>query len=378
MKNIVFLFFFLTSSVFCHAQFFQATINTDGNDLVFLLRANPGGGDITTQWIDTEFFVRWPNGSPAFNFGTITVNNTDFPGVSIPNNGQDAQGVEEGFTNNWFGTSFSATPSANYSEGVEYEIFRVTLDIPASSINFELVHNDGYYPHYLALISQIGSDLSNVAGNMFYSDNAMICSPNCPVSTPGSNHVDAGLSPPLPVELFSFTAKKLENDVKLDWITASEENNSGFSIERKTAQEEWTEIGFVEGNGTTSEFSTYDFLDTNPASGNNYYRLKQIDFDGAFEYSDIQVINFNRNKNELSVYPNPTSDVVNVKLNETINNGDLQIFDQLGRLILQDKIYKEETLKTIPVHQFPEGIYTIKIFSGNQIFTEKFIVQRSN
>ena len=78
------LFLFLLSSFWCKAQFFQATIHKEGNDLVFRLRANPGGGDITTQWSDTEFFVRWPDGSPAFNFGTITVNTTDFPGINIP------------------------------------------------------------------------------------------------------------------------------------------------------------------------------------------------------------------------------------------------------------------------------------------------------
>ena len=254
---------------------------------------------------------------------------------------------------------------------MEYEIFRVTLDIAADNIDFELVHNNGFYPHYLALSSGTGSDLSNVAGNMFYGDNAMICSPNCPATTAGSNHVDEGNSAPLPVELFSFTATKMELEVDLDWITASEEKNRGFSVERKTAFENWIQIGFVEGNGTTHEFSNYHFIDTNPESGNNYYRLKQIDYDGTFDYSQIKVIKFTKAGIDISIYPNPTSDIVNIQLDEKIDQGDLQLFDQLGRLVFQDSIINEEQLKTIQVSQYPEGVYTINIISADQRFVRK-------
>ncbi len=376
LKYIYLLTCFLLSSFYCDAQFFQATIEKDGNDLIFFVRANPAGGDITTNWIDTEFFVRWPDSSPAFTFGAITINTTDFPGISIPNNGQNAQGSEVGYTNNWFGTSFTATSSSTYTEGVEYEIFRVTLDIPAANVDFELVHNDGFVPHYLALIGGTGSDLSNVGGNMFYGDNAMICSPNCPASTPGSNHVDEGNNAPLPVELFSFTASKLDEEVDLEWMTASEDKNRGFYIERKNAISDWTQIGFVEGRGTTSDFSTYDFMDRSPSTGFNYYRLKQMDFDSSFEYSKIRVVEFESRGNTVSVFPNPTSDVVNIQLDENINEGSLQLFDQLGRLVMQERFGESEYLKTISLNQFPEGVYTINIISEDQRFSEKIILQK--
>jgi len=183
---------------------------------------------------------------------------------------------------------------------------------------------------------------------------------------------------PLPVELFSFTATRLENKVELDWATAGEERNKGFSVERKTAFEDWTAIGFVDGNGTTTDFSYYDFIDWFPETGNNYYRLKQIDFDGAFEYSNIRVVKFEKARINISIYPNPTSDVVNIQFDETINGGVLQLFDQLGRLILQETISDSEYLKIIPVNQLPEGIYFIKIIAGDQRFSEIIIVQKSN
>lgn len=364
---------FLLTTLSSKGQFFQATIDKDGNDLIFLLRVNPGGGDITTNWSDTEFFVRWPDNSPAFNFGTITVNTTDFPGINIPNNGQNAQGSETGYTNNWFGSSYSATSSSTYIAGLEYEIFRVTLDIPAANVNFELVHNEWFAPHYLALIDGSGGDLSNVAGNMFYGDNAMICNPNCPASTPGTNHVVEGLSGPLPVELFSFTAEKLEKEVQLDWITALEENNRGFSVERKTAQENWKQIGFIDGKGTTVEYTSYSFLDTNPASGNNYYRLKQIDFDGTFEYSETRVVHFEANGKELSVYPNPSAGQIN--FNEPIS-GRIIISNALGQIVWQQE--NMEAVQYLDLSNLSSGSYVLEnLARSKRLNTVRFVISRN-
>src|SRR5690606_20289567 len=90
----------------------------------------------------------------------------------------------------------------------------------------------------------------------------------------------------IPVELTSFTGSASGSEVNLSWATATELNNSGFSIERKYENSEFTEAGFVQGFGTTSEPKSYSFADKNLQSGVYTYRLKQIDFDGTFEYSD--------------------------------------------------------------------------------------------
>ncbi|MCB0582280.1 MAG: putative metal-binding motif-containing protein, partial [Phaeodactylibacter sp.] len=192
MKKIFTFIAFFLAFHFCSAQYFQATIVKDNNDLIFKIRPNPGGGDISTGWSDIEFFVRWSDSSPTFAFGAITVNNTDFPGVVIPNNGRNIQGTEVGYINNWFGISFSATPANTYTDGMEYEVFRVALNVPASSIPFELVHNSFFFPHYLALVSNSGTDLTNPDDIFFYGPDALICDPNCPATTFGNNHVDSG------------------------------------------------------------------------------------------------------------------------------------------------------------------------------------------
>lgn len=117
---------------------------------------------------------------------------------------------------------------------------------------------------------------------------------------------------PVPVELNSFTSSVNKNDVLLQWSTASETNNMGFEIERLqdkiTKLQDWERIGFVEGKGTTTEQQLYSFTDENLSSGKYQYRLKQIDFDGTFEYQSaiveaeiIQPAEFLLEQN----YPNP-------------------------------------------------------------------------
>ena len=117
-----------------------------------------------------------------------------------------------------------------------------------------------------------------------------------------------GCTPPvLPVELTAFNGRLVENEVHLNWTTASEQSNEGFDVELGITNYElgtslttdgviieWKTIGFVQGNGTTTDVSNYEFIDRQPNTGTNYYRLKQIDlptgqagYDGNFEYSDI-------------------------------------------------------------------------------------------
>ncbi|AFH48190.1 Hypothetical protein IALB_0478 [Ignavibacterium album JCM 16511] len=88
----------------------------------------------------------------------------------------------------------------------------------------------------------------------------------------------------IPVELTSFTASVSNNSVTLFWSTATETNNSGFSIERKSGNSDWLKIGFINGSGTSTEINHYSFTDRELASGIYNYRLKQIDFDGTYKY----------------------------------------------------------------------------------------------
>lgn len=119
----------------------------------------------------------------------------------------------------------------------------------------------------------------------------------------------------IPVELESFTVSVHNTSVILNWVTATELNNMGFEIERKLINSEWVTIGFRSGKGTTSEKNTYSFTDEQPQNGTILYRLKQIDFDGTFTYSNEVQVDFSL-LNNFSIdqnYPNPFNPATIIK-----------------------------------------------------------------
>lgn len=143
---------------------------------------------------------------------------------------------------------------------------------------------------------------------------------------------------PLPVELISFTGKIIGKKILLNWQTATEINNYGFEIERSWGNEIWKKIGFVNGNGNSNSPKDYSFMDNQPLEGVDIkYRLKQIDNDGQFEYSDIITLNFSITTFELyQNYPNPFNPSTTVSWHSPIEgNVNIKIYDVLGNLVCE-------------------------------------------
>ena len=193
----------------------------------------------------------------------------------------------------------------------------------------------------------------------------------------------------VPIELTSFEASVSSNDVELKWTTATETNNQGFQIERRKTQDEWNSIGFVNGNGTTTEPQAYSFIDGNIASEKYQYRLKQIDFDGSFEYSNIIEVDislpekFSLEQN----YPNPfnPSTIIQYAIPQNVRGErqevSLKIYDVLGNeiatLVDEEKpagSYEVEFQLTVGIHQLASGIYYYQLRSGDYIQTKKMIL----
>ena len=184
----------------------------------------------------------------------------------------------------------------------------------------------------------------------------------------------------VPVELISFIADVDRNDVKLQWETATETNNQGYEIERKNQNSEWRTIAFVEGNGTTTELSKYSFLDQGLTVGKYQYRLKQIDYDGSFEYSKKVSVEISRPV-EFSLeqnYPNPFNPSTTIQFSIPSEGViKLTVLNIIGEEIetLVNEYKTEGTHQVIfNAENIPSGIYFYKLDSGSFTQTRKMIL----
>ncbi len=175
----------------------------------------------------------------------------------------------------------------------------------------------------------------------------------------------------LPVELKSFSATTQNNGILLSWSTATEINNSGFNIERKQENSSWNKISFVNGNGTSTSEKKYSYFDGNLTAGKYQYRLKQIDFDGTFEYSNIVEVEIGvPSKFELSQnYPNPFNP--STKISYSVPKSgyvSLKVYNALGQEVasLVNGI-KEAGIHSIEFNavNLNSGIYFYKLEAGN-------------
>lgn len=181
----------------------------------------------------------------------------------------------------------------------------------------------------------------------------------------------------LPIELLSFTGYN-DGDVNvLNWVTASERNSAKFEIEKSSDASTFEYIGEVPAAGNSIIELGYNFIDPNPQFGDNYYRLKMIDSDGTFKYSEIINIkvredNMGVQDGIIKIYPNPTNGYLNIQYQSSRdNNLDLQIFDMLGKNMLSKTEHVSRGMNIIQVNafSFAKAMYVLKLidqFNGNE------------
>lgn len=140
----------------------------------------------------------------------------------------------------------------------------------------------------------------------------------------------------VPVELTSFVAKVGNGQVELNWTTATELNNKGFEIQRSTSDNQFVSVGFINGNGTSTQTHSYSFIDKNSVPGKYSYRLKQVDFDGGYDYSKIVEVEistpteFTLNQN----YPNPFNPSTTITFSVAVDSKvDVKLFNVLGQQV---------------------------------------------
>lgn len=176
----------------------------------------------------------------------------------------------------------------------------------------------------------------------------------------------------IPVELISFTATAQSGVVELNWSTATETNNAGFTVEKSTSGL-WSQIGFVKGHGTTTEVHDYSFTE-NTSAGSYQYRLKQIDLDGNFEYSKAVEVTVGLTPEDYNLsqnYPNPFNPSTTIKF--AVKNAEyvsLKVFNMLGQEVatLFDGIANadEQYLLTFDAKNLSSGIYFYSLNSASK------------
>ncbi|MES2654390.1 MAG: T9SS type A sorting domain-containing protein [Bacteroidota bacterium] len=186
----------------------------------------------------------------------------------------------------------------------------------------------------------------------------------------------AALQNPLPVKYISFTGVSINNSSVLNWITASETNNKEFEIERSFDGAKFEMIGKVKGNGNISTTSNYTFIDAlNNANKplTIFYRLKQVDFDGQFNYSKtIQITNDTKFVVELS--PNPVNDKLNIVTNANTTQF-IEILDINGKVYVSQEINAAASVNGVEINTsfLNRGIYLVKLTNQNEVYTKKII-----
>jgi photosystem II stability/assembly factor-like uncharacterized protein len=186
----------------------------------------------------------------------------------------------------------------------------------------------------------------------------------------------------VPVELISFEGTIESGKVNLIWQTASELNNHGFEIQRKSDEYDWITIGFIDGNGTTTEKKHYNFVDNLPYEGKNLYRLKQIDYNGNYEYSNIVEINISIvSEFQLSQnYPNPFNPATVINYSIPIAaKVNLIVYDILGNEITV--LVNEEKLEgryevDFNASYLPSGVYFYRLTTPTFAAAKKMLIIR--
>ncbi|QEK50246.1 T9SS type A sorting domain-containing protein [Pedobacter aquae] len=178
---------------------------------------------------------------------------------------------------------------------------------------------------------------------------------------------------PLPIQLSSFTAQAIDKTILLNWETLSETNNAFFEIERSIDGKTFTKIGSKDGSGTTTALTKYRFVDENPVPGTNYYRLKQIDFDGKSETSAVKSAISNIPFATLSILQGSNLVTAQV-LSPVKEKAKLSLFDVGGKVLAQQEILIEKGLNQFEFNQnLVSGVYFFKLTSASSHINTKFV-----
>ena len=349
MKKIYFLLFIMSASVALLAQ--SVYINEihydnasgDVGEFVELFVTNPQPGTLS------DYQINLYNGSNGTSYDSETFDNM------TQSASDDTNGFGTGRYYTWYPNSIqNGAPDGVASSGpdgliefLSYEGEFTGSGGPANGVNSI---NIGASESSSA---GIGTSIQNNGTGTWVSGLA---------ETPGENNINDIL----PVKLIFFQAKNRNLITIIKWQTSSEINNDRFEIERSTDAVRYETIGAVKGNGNSLKLNDYTFVDESPLTGINYYRLKQVDIDGRFDYSDMVSVEIH--KSSIRITPTSTYDFV------TVNTGAQSsiILRSVNGQVMNQQSNSEGNF-TVEMAHYPQGIYFLTINMNGSIQTEKVV-----
>ncbi|MCB0588732.1 MAG: T9SS type A sorting domain-containing protein, partial [Phaeodactylibacter sp.] len=186
------------------------------------------------------------------------------------------------------------------------------------------------------------------------------------------------LNPVFPIELTHFSATIKGQAIQLYWNTATEQNNDYMSVERSSDGVKFIELGRVKGAGTTEVPQEYGFIDEKPLSGLNYYRLRQVDFDGVFEYHKAISILFNSRGQDLALqsFPNPAQGFLQARWSPSPTQPtSLLLIDMAGRKLAEYQVAPGVNTFEVPLNELPAAMYFLQVRQGEEVEVMRFLKQ---
>jgi hypothetical protein len=256
----------------------------------------------------------------------------------------------------------------NYDVIVDYDITFTGNNIPASGLwTLQGVVGCGSNSLSLPLLNQGGTGTTQTTGNATQPDcnvDATIADLLCDdiiltIQGPGIPTQQITLSAALPVNFTAFTATPKGKQVQLDWGTSNESRNDFFEVQRSHDAISWSTISRIDGSGSTTQTSTYRFIDVDTRAGDVYYRLRQVDFDGAAVFS--HTVSLSLEQGSFGAFPNPTNGPLTIE-----GSGSITVRDLTGRTLLTTVGLSGNETTTLDLSSLRPGLYLVQTEAGVQ------------
>lgn len=325
-------------------------------------------GYSTTAYLPLTF-NKTTTGASNIDFATWGTNSQNVPKPEASNNGSvpgvnDMTGQGDSVTtaiDRFWDIHTSAPATANLTFSYRAEENNTTLS-PMEHIDAQHWNGASWDPPLqgtaLGVISGVGS--TTITGASNFSPWVLIHRPI-----------------PLPVELVRFDLEKKSEGILATWATASELNNNYFTVQRSINGLSFTDIAKVPAAGKNDQtLQRYSYLDTEPLPGKSYYRLKQTDHDGTYEFSDVRMIEWDGSSLPFSVYPNPVLNgefIVDFR-SPLESNASVIIYDLMSRVLFSGHLTPGIQKHTINFNP-PSGVYIIKVISTNKTLQQTITFQ---